>query len=120
MSDLKENIITEILKYRPMKYLITFLLLILSGAILYSIFNHIYRCHNNQNSILFWGMDQCEECKILPTKIDTVYKMGFIHDTSKSVSQTKLFSLTDQNKETMKKRHRYYHRKLIAVTIKQT
>jgi hypothetical protein len=69
--DLKENIIVQILKYRPVKYLIVGLLALLVWSGLY----HFYRCHLGLNSEFLWGASKCEECK--QVTIDSITK----HDT---------------------------------------
>jgi hypothetical protein len=72
MADLKENVVVQILKYWPVKYLIVVLLLLL----VYSGFYHFYRCHLGLNSRFLWGAAECVECKVVT--IDSITK----HDTT--------------------------------------
>src|ERR1700761_3819834 len=82
MTGVKENIVIQILKYWPVKYLIVVLL----GLLVYSGFYHFYRCHNGLNSRFLWGAAECIECKQVTidsiTKHDTVGVVS--HDTNKS------------------------------------
>ncbi len=90
MSNIKENVVVTILKYWPVKYLITLLLLIL----VYTGFNHIYRRHNDLNSKFLWGASECQECIIQPVRIDTLIRDTCIRNDKlqdgKNVFNTKI------------------------------
>jgi hypothetical protein len=78
-KNIKENVVTEVLKYKPVKYLIVAVLSLLCLLIIFSAVHHFSRCSQNLNSKLFWGMDECLECSTI--KIDSVTK----RDTAKIV-----------------------------------
>ncbi len=79
MSDLKETVFIQFIKYWPVKWLF----IILLGLVVVSGFYHFYRCGKGLNSRFLWGAQECVECKAVTvqsiTKVDTV----IIHDTIK-------------------------------------
>jgi len=95
MSELKENVVKEILHYKPVKYLVTVVLFVIVIALIYSFCNHASRCHNGLNSSLLWGMDNCEECKTMPTKTDTLFKDTCIPKKESGKFDTKIDKATD-------------------------
>jgi hypothetical protein len=70
MPDLREHAIANILKYKPVKYLIIALL----GLVVLSGIYHFYRCGKGLNSRFLWGAQECMECK-------TVANSNVKHDT---------------------------------------
>jgi hypothetical protein len=80
MTELKENVVKEILHYKPVKYLVTVILFFIVAAFIYSFCNHAYRCHKGLNSSLLWGMDNCEECKTTVAAVATDSSNTMIKD----------------------------------------
>jgi hypothetical protein len=92
MSELKESIVVQILKYWPVKYLIVALLTLLVWSGGY----HFYRCHIGLNSRFLWGASECIECKVVDsikhdttriTKTDTVKIVSYLTNGWKRVSK---------------------------------
>ncbi len=98
-EDLKQTTLKEILNYKPVKSLITTILGLLVIGLIYSLCNHVYRCHNDLKSTLLWGLDQCEECKTISNKSDTLAKTTIIHDTIKIPQYIKSQTITPSSKE---------------------
>ena len=71
MTDIKESLISKLLDNKIVKFVI---LPVLGIMLVYASLNHIYRCHKNLNSRFLWGLDECQECKVQPVKIDTIIK----------------------------------------------
>lgn len=84
---IKDNSIEAILKYKPVKYLVAVLLLML----VYTGFLHIYRCHKGLNSKFLWGAGECIECKVYPTTVQTVYKDTCLKNSTLDKKQSNVY-----------------------------